>query len=764
MVDSQTFDRHKRHEASKRVQDAFAATTAACKSQDDAIAAHLASLSLSSKHPTNLLAPLRGSPSSFSGKSTEQKRVEESLYQLRDIETSLDNLITSVDGKLGQIGYPGAANDAFPLLSSISTSRMIQAKLSGITSRAASVREAKSSLQVRLGELVTRLEAEKHSWSKHAKALPTPPDFSDTIFSTGMQWFWNSNSLQSDFVPLEQHNTPILQDVDPIIHVAVFTMVVLQVILHNSRRGCHFVLSMLQYIVQLSLLRNGRVLNVHNQKLLADFPKDPDTAIKQFKLETKEAIYAVCPKQKCQSLYPPAYQKDSPIPRYPMFCTHKSFDGDSECGTHITRPRRFGNADAEVPIKRFVAFSFKDYIAELTSRSGFEDKMNAAWKGDRDSNGSSTDMRDVFDGKFLRDFEHRDGRQFGLQTKEGRYVFSLSADFFNPFTNKQAGKSVSFGAISVVCLNLPVSMRYKPENMFLAGVIPGPKEPHLTLHQYLSPIVDEFLEFWDPGVQLSHTCNFPEGRLILCALILVVCDLLATWKTIGYAACTHDRFCNMCDCTRSGQGYGHTDCETWSWRTNEEWCTAATEYQACKSEDEKVTKFNKTGVRWSELLRLPYFDVTRCVVIDPMHNLFLGLIKEHFNGILGINLSKPKGEKRAIIVNLGTRPLTLNPNDVKGVEKLRRWLEKPVASTFPDRHLALKKLQCVNLPALEFVCSELHCNVPPLPLPTKPQRNRHTKGELAEALLEWRLHQSEMQFGSSTSTESGQVLQPKEIE
>lgn len=76
-------------------------------------------------------------------------------------------------------------------------------------------------------------------------------------------------------------------------------MVVLQIILHNSRRGCHFLLSMLRYIVQLSLLRNGRVLNVYDQKLLSDFPKDPSSAITQFKLDTAEVIHAVCPNQQC---------------------------------------------------------------------------------------------------------------------------------------------------------------------------------------------------------------------------------------------------------------------------------------------------------------------------------------------------------------------------------------------------------------------------------------------------------------------------------
>ena len=313
-----------------------------------------------------------------------------------------------------------------------------------------------------------------------------------------------------DFTLSEQHNTPILQNADPIIQVAVFMMVVLQIILHNSRQGCHFVLLMLQYMVQLCLLRNGRILNVYDRKLLAEFPKDLGAAVKQFKLEIKEVIYAVCPKHRCQSLYPPAYQKDSSIPHYPMFCTHKSFNSDSECGIRITRPWRFGDTDAEVPIKRFVAFSFKDYIVELTSRSGFKKKMDAAWKGVQDGSESPAEMHDIFDGEFLCDFKGRDGRWFGLQTREGRYIFSLSADFFNPFTNKQASKSVSFGVISTVCLNLPVSMWYKPENMFLAGVIPGPKELHLTLHQYLFPIVDEFLEFWDPGVcytlrQLTQT-------------------------------------------------------------------------------------------------------------------------------------------------------------------------------------------------------------------------------------------------------------------
>ena len=35
----------------------------------------------------------------------------------------------------------------------------------------------------------------------------------------------------------------------------------------------------------------------------------------------------------------------------------------------------------------------------------------------------------------------------------------------------------------------------------------------------------------------------------------------------------------------------------------------------------------EAGVRYSDLLRLPYFDIVRCHLVDHMHNLFLGTSK-----------------------------------------------------------------------------------------------------------------------------------------
>jgi len=188
MIDSQTFDRHKRHDLSKRVRDSVSVATDVCKNQDDVITAYFASLSLSSGHSTNPSASSTtiNTYSSMSGKSTEQKQVQESLDQLRDIETSLDDLISSINTNLSRMGHPRAANDVFPLLSSTLTARRIQAQLSGIVSHAAPVRETKSSLLVRLGEVVTRLDSEQCSWRRRAEGLPVPTYFSsDTTFNTG---------------------------------------------------------------------------------------------------------------------------------------------------------------------------------------------------------------------------------------------------------------------------------------------------------------------------------------------------------------------------------------------------------------------------------------------------------------------------------------------------------------------------------------------------------------------------------------------------
>ena len=78
--------------------------------------------------------------------------------------------------------------------------------------------------------------------------------------------------------------------------------------------------------------------------------------------------------------------------------------------------------------------------------------MDSAWNT---TDPTINSMHDIFDGEVLHNFSGPDGKHFSVGGEEGRYVFSLCVDFFNPLSNKQAGKKMSVGLISLVCLNLP---------------------------------------------------------------------------------------------------------------------------------------------------------------------------------------------------------------------------------------------------------------------------------------------------------------------
>ena len=527
---------------------------------------------------------------------------------------------------------------------------------------------------------------------------------------------------------LDHHHHRILKGADPMIQVSVFLVVALRVVLGVPRRGCSFLMAMLQYILQLALLRSRSQLSPNEQKLLSDFPADPETATKHFHLDGKSIIYAVCPNGKCHQTYRPTFEDDSPIPIYPKYCTHTEYQNDAPCGERLTRPRCIKDIDIEVPIKTFVCFDFKDWFAGLLSRPGYEDHMDSAWRPKASEDGN---MRDIFDGEYVRNFKGPDGKSFSLGGEEGRYIFSLSVDFFNPYTNKQSGKKSSVGLISVVCLNLPPSMRYKPENMFLFGIIPGPKEPPLTaLNHYLKPLVDDFIDFWETGVKFSQTYNYETGRLVRCALLLLVCDLPAARKTAGFASAAHEHFCSICHCTRSQHGYGCLDYDMWPRRTNSECRLFASRFEAAEDEETRTELFKQSGIRCSELLRLPYFDIVQCVVVDAMHNLFLGLIKEHFTGILGIGSSRIQ-EDPVLSVKFSVAPTQFTANEKKSVEKLKKWLEAPAAKVFShERELAINKLKTCHTKALRFACDELGCSLP------GPNDN-HSKDLLAGILLDW---------------------------
>ena len=78
---------------------------------------------------------------------------------------------------------------------------------------------------------------------------------------------------------------------------------------------------------------------------------------------------------------------------------------------------------------------------------------------------------DIFVGRIWKEWQHASGKPFLAAPRN--YAFMLKVDCFQPFKHSL----YSVGALYMVLMNLPWAERFKPENVFLVGVIPGPHKP-----------------------------------------------------------------------------------------------------------------------------------------------------------------------------------------------------------------------------------------------------------------------------------------------
>jgi Transposase family tnp2 len=204
----------------------------------------------------------------------------------------------------------------------------------------------------------------------------------------------------------------------------------------------------------------------------------------------------------------------------------------------------------------------------------------------------------------------------------------LNLDWFQPYE----GTVYSTGVIYAAICNLPRDIRFKRENILILGILPGPNE--VSLHQinhYLAPIVDELLSLWT-GIIINHTFEYQNGRNIRAALILVSCDIPAARKVCGHISALVS--CHRCEKKSNYENGQHNFAgiiddmnEGLEDRNSVQHREDAIGWRRCNSKAARDRFVQQTSVRWSELLRLPYFDPIRFIIVDPMHCLFLGIAK-----------------------------------------------------------------------------------------------------------------------------------------
>ena len=245
-------------------------------------------------------------------------------------------------------------------------------------------------------------------------------------------------------------------------------------------------------------------------------------------------------------------------------------------------------------------------------------------------------MCDVFEGRIWRDFQMFNNSPFLGSPRN--YAFMLNVDWMQPFDHTP----YSLGVLYLVLMNLPRSERFKRENIFLVGIIPGPNEPRNNINSYLFPLVDELIELWEVGVNLRHSGSLVFRERFRAALLCVACDMPASKKICGFTAHNARRGCNKCTKEFQTRGIGeatdYSGFEPCRGRNIIDHRRNIEEIQAQTTQELRNAKESLYGARYSDLLRLPYFDCIRFTIIDPMHNLFLGTAKRMMEMWLELSL------------------------------------------------------------------------------------------------------------------------------
>jgi hypothetical protein len=101
---------------------------------------------------------------------------------------------------------------------------------------------------------------------------------------------------------------------NPLIGIAMFLVVVLNLFGHLAQPGCNFALHVLQVLVRCALEDDGN-LSPRQKSVMDNFPTDIRTVRKVFDLDPTLIVYATCPQ--CCYTHPPTFTNNSKVARYP---------------------------------------------------------------------------------------------------------------------------------------------------------------------------------------------------------------------------------------------------------------------------------------------------------------------------------------------------------------------------------------------------------------------------------------------------------------
>ncbi len=427
--------------------------------------------------------------------------------------------------------------------------------------------------------------------------------------------------------PTDGRHTPTL--------IAYCIALVSRIFEGTAIRGTEFLLKMLKLFgLSVAFLNGGP--NLEQQAALSDIPESVPALEARFNLNIESILYAVCPK--CSCTYPP-YVTGTAAPVYPETCSERATRVADPCGAILVKDGR--------PIKCFEYYPFFDWFGRFITLPNIEAYGDRFCNDIAECGIAPPNKSEASHGSFLYQLKDGTGQLFiADRGEEGRWLFMLHRDFFNIEGNRIRGKFSSTGVMALTCLNLPLDIRNDPAYIYIPGIIQGPCEPNARNAEqryYLRPLIADLEIGYSRGVQPysrgQQLCQFDSPsiskRIFRVAVAGVLMDFKAARPFAGFMDVTSHTFCFVCNCWHRTQ-LGRTDCEAWNAVDDDFLRKGAMIWHDAADGNERKFAETSYGTRYSELWRLPYWQPSKQLLIDPMHTIYLILAQRFFRDALGL--------------------------------------------------------------------------------------------------------------------------------
>ncbi|KAF8223409.1 hypothetical protein L208DRAFT_1316880, partial [Tricholoma matsutake] len=326
------------------------------------------------------------------------------------------------------------------------------------------------------------------------------------------------------------------------------------------------IISTTLYLVGISFDGNILLCLLCNVKL----PHDVHTAYQLHCPEPEIIQTACCPQ--CFSLFP-----------HPILwkCQWKESPRSHACTTNLWKIQNTQNSPKLVPCQLYSTQSFDSWLQFFLSHQIIEYSLHKTYHHHINHPPAvfGDNINDIQGSPAWNDI-------LGFFQSPYHLLFGIYVDWYNPYTNKIAGKLLErkYTSIQLIILYI-VPLYYQPENIFIVGLTPPPHLPDpTTISHLLDPVITSVAKYSVASGQDVVTSRHPNGIPVQAKIAPVIADLEGNWKVSGFLA----------------------HAEAWLSQTT-------------KAGQNALAKSN--GVQWTPLHCLPYWDPVKHVVLGFMSTL-----------------------------------------------------------------------------------------------------------------------------------------------